>query len=727
MARELIVRLEVQDGGAVAKLAQAEGGIQRVERAAASAAPALSPVSKQLGGVAVAAEQAGTKLTSTGGMFSKATGIMGSALSGLATGAAAGLVLGLVDKLGGMASQFMETSSKIMDLSEKLHVSTDAVQRWQFAVDQTGGSMAALSTSAILLFKNLAGGKDSIKGAVEDLGLNFDTLRQMAPEKALEAVANALGSMQDPMEQARLGVLLMGRSFATNLPAMTEGLTKLGDEAQKAGAVMSGQAVKGGDALGDALGKLGDVGLTLLSTVLTPFLPVLSDLAEILVVVLGPFSKLLEFVLKPVGIALSIVGDYLKYVIGTFTDLAKPLEATSVGFGIMWAWLHDKLEPVLGPVIGLIESLGKMVWEMGKLWFAINEKIVESVIKMVTPVIMWLVDKLKPVFGPIITVIELLAKAYFAMSEKAVLAVKNLYEGVVLWLVNKFGFVVTSVKGAVDKVTGFFHDLYEKVVGHSYVPDMIEGIGAEFAKLDGKMVTPASAATATVTGLFSDMSKQTQGYITDFLHAASGGVEGLKKYASDFARDFVSTTLDILVPGLGQIFAAAWPLIEKSLGLIWSGVKHFFSALWDGIKGIGHAIGSLFSDTNPAKGLRAAFLAEQPKRPGTATSSGSDFFDDGPFSGFGPDGPMITPDLGFRNGTNGRFLDFGAGTPVTLHGFERVQTLKEAHDGGIDYEKLADAVARAVQSRPPTIYLDGKQVSRNQVRHTPRVLRLAGI
>lgn len=68
---------------------------------------------------------------------------------------------------------------------------------------------------------------------------------------------------------------------------------------------------------------------------------------------------------------------------------------------------------------------------------------------------------------------------------------------------------------------------------------------------------------------------------------------------------------------------------------------------------------------------------------------------------------------GFANGTGGRFLDFGMGTPVVLHGRERVVTEREA-----------------ASSQPITINLtttlDGRVVARNQMRYLPSELALAG-
>ena len=71
---------------------------------------------------------------------------------------------------------------------------------------------------------------------------------------------------------------------------------------------------------------------------------------------------------------------------------------------------------------------------------------------------------------------------------------------------------------------------------------------------------------------------------------------------------------------------------------------------------------------------------------------------------------------GFASGTGGRYLNFGAGTAVMLHGKERVMTEAEGRQGG-----GAPVIITVISQ------LDGREVARNQVRHLPSQLALAGL
>jgi len=143
---------------------------------------------------------------------------------------------------------------------------------------------------------------------------------------------------------------------------------------------------------------------------------------------------------------------------------------------------------------------------------------------------------------------------------------KMAYEGVKEWLLDKFQAVVDGIGAKVGQVSDFFKDMYQKVVGGSYVPDMIIGISTEFAKLDAFMMTPAQVATNYVSGLFHELSDKVQETVSGMLSGV-GGMFGsfLQAVLPGFAGALMGGLADIAMKGL------AW-LGNK----IWSGIKSIF-------------------------------------------------------------------------------------------------------------------------------------------------------
>ena len=105
-------------------------------------------------------------------------------------------------------------------------------------------------------------------------------------------------------------------------------------------------------------------------------------------------------------------------------------------------------------------------------------------------------------------VVKTVINAFSALFSGVMPWVKKTWEGVKLWLVDKFATIVKAVGEKVQAVAGFFKHLWDAVVGHSYVPDMVDGIRDEFARLDEVMVKPALAATAKVNAAFKSVADQ---------------------------------------------------------------------------------------------------------------------------------------------------------------------------------------------------------------------------
>lgn len=97
--------------------------------------------------------------------------------------------------------------------------------------------------------------------------------------------------------------------------------------------------------------------------------------------------------------------------------------------------------------------------------------------------------------------------------------VRKMVQGVAQWLTGRLFDVLNGVISKVKTVSDAFFKLYDAVVGHSYVPDMVEGIAVWMAKLDAGMVQPARNATAAAKDAFQklrdDVAVIMEGLLTD--------------------------------------------------------------------------------------------------------------------------------------------------------------------------------------------------------------------
>lgn len=89
-------------------------------------------------------------------------------------------------------------------------------------------------------------------------------------------------------------------------------------------------------------------------------------------------------------------------------------------------------------------------------------------------------------------------------------AVMALVRGIDDWLGGKLTATWNRLKVKIDEVTGWFRGMYDAVVGHSYVPDMVDGIERQMARLDAVLAEPAKKATKKAADAFKDLATEVQ-------------------------------------------------------------------------------------------------------------------------------------------------------------------------------------------------------------------------
>lgn len=110
---------------------------------------------------------------------------------------------------------------------------------------------------------------------------------------------------------------------------------------------------------------------------------------------------------------------------------------------------------------------------------------------------------------------------WYAFRDKVVGAVGDMVSGIASALTNRLNAVWNSVTKKIDYIGNKFKWLYDVVVGHSYVPDMVDEIGAQMARLDALMVDPAISATAKTAESFRALQESTKGLLDRLFPEAS--------------------------------------------------------------------------------------------------------------------------------------------------------------------------------------------------------------
>lgn len=191
---------------------------------------------------------------------SKFSKVASMALTALSVGA----IAGVTKKILSMAQSSATALDRVDKMSQKINISRQSFQEWDFILSQSGASVDGLQMSVKTLANAASGARDGTKEYSDE----FDRLRISATDtngnlKDSETLFNevflALSDMKDETQRTATASKLLGRSATELAPAMNAGadsIENMRNQAHDLGLVMSDDAVDAGVALTDSIDQL---------------------------------------------------------------------------------------------------------------------------------------------------------------------------------------------------------------------------------------------------------------------------------------------------------------------------------------------------------------------------------------------------------------------------------------------------------------------------------------
>lgn len=236
-------------------------------------------------------------------------------------------VTGAATALTGFALEVGDQLDRLNDVAQRTGIGVEALQGYGAAAKLAGTDVETFARSLQKLTLNIGQAADNEKQqkAFADLGLVFDELRQKSPTEQFEAVADAISKVTDPAERAAAAVSVFGKTGIELGPLFSEGpgaLTKMREEAEKLGQVVSQEAVEN-------IGRMNDAFDRVSGTIRGLVGQILGELA-------GPIATIAEDLLQivqqagPQQIAQNVAQgllDFIKLAGNAFFKLAQFIEA----------------------------------------------------------------------------------------------------------------------------------------------------------------------------------------------------------------------------------------------------------------------------------------------------------------------------------------------------------------------------------------------------------------
>ena len=263
--------------------------------------------------------------------------------------------------LFGATKYFSKFGDDIAKMSKRTGVSVEALSELSFVASQSGLEFETLENGIRKMQKSITDAGQGTKTAVDtlkELGVTFESIKELTPESQLKLFADKLAGIKDPTKKAGIAMELFGRSGTALLPMFEQGaagIEKLQAEARKLGLTLSSQDALAAETLNDALDKLWRTVKMGYARIGQALAPVITDLSERMALVIGNISKWIKanpgliksiaymaaglvaggLALMTFGTALTVVGSLIGKTVTVLKMIGSIISAITTPIGLV--------------------------------------------------------------------------------------------------------------------------------------------------------------------------------------------------------------------------------------------------------------------------------------------------------------------------------------------------------------------------------------------------------
>ncbi len=399
-------------------------------------------VFKLFGSILVDSSKAQESISKTEG---KADGLGKKLGNGIKTAAKWGAAIGAGAAaagaaLFGMANKAAGATDRIDKLSQKIGISRQGFQEWEYILSQSGTDIDKLQVGLKTMVQRMdetARGVGQGARMFEQLGVSVtdNTGAMKSQEQVFEETVRALQGMPEGAEKSRLAFELFGKAGTELMPMLnssSESIDELKQKANDLGLVISDDAVDAGVIFTDTLDSLKrsfgavatNIGATLMPMFITLADWIILHMPEIQAVIQAFFDNIKLFIAElqafwdehgeQISRAVSIVWEHIKEAVESAMKIIKG--AIDLVMGIIsgdWerVWngfkailegafelIEKALDIALNALVGILKGATRLFFNAGKAMFQGvwdgMKSVWSSITNWVNDKVKWLTDKL---------------------------------------------------------------------------------------------------------------------------------------------------------------------------------------------------------------------------------------------------------------------------------------------------------------------------------------------
>lgn len=604
-------------------------GMIEVARATVTLVPNMAgsqgEITSQLTGVAKeASAKAGEEGGSEFGSKFAAALKAGAAAIGAALTAATAAAVATGAAFLNAASEVSVLGDTIDKESQKMNMSAEAYQEWDFILQHAGSSIEGMKTS----MRKLTTAAEEGNEAFTALGISQDELANMTPEEVWSRTIEALQNVEDESERTVLASQLLGRGATELAPLFNmtaEETEALREQVHDLGGVMDDEAVAAAAAYQDELQNMKTAFKGLKISLMSQFLPgltqVMHGLADLFAgnggiedireglnsVVTNITSVAPQFFEVAETIVLSLlegfapmlpsltsaIFDFIDQGIVTFTRMVPQLTPViTTGLQRVGQALFNSLPTLLR---GLIEMTQGIV-----TWLASGNNVgmlVDGIMQLCAILAESMADALPILLPAIVNIVSQIAQSLtdpqnLGMILNAVLLVVG---AVVVALANSLpeigGLIVETLRNLGQILTNFLTFA---------VPLVENGIAA----IVGLVQSWRASVTNSIVNLVNNVQTRISNWLTNLRNSFTNAFNAIRERVSNVVsniRGFVDRCVSTLQSLPSQVITIGRDLVRG----LWNGISDKVDWVVDRIRGMGtritNAIKRVFGIASPSK------------------------------------------------------------------------------------------------------------------------------
>ncbi|MFI2757837.1 transglycosylase SLT domain-containing protein [Streptomyces echinatus] len=372
---------------------------------------------------------------------------------------------------------------------------------------------------------------------------------------------------------------VMGTIAKTVAPLLGTALKFVGQIFEKLGPPIETIVKALGDALKPVIDALGPVLVILADAVgkilvaISPLIPVIGELLASALKPLGPVFAVIGKVIEKLAPVIATVADALGPILTPIIEgLGKILGDLVTQYADVFLQILQELAPVLPQLVPPLVDMGK---SLGNLLLAIAP-LLPQIMLLTTQFVTQLLPAILPLLPPLLQLVDLLVRLAVWTIQKIVLpAVQGLID-FVKDMGRKLQPFIDAVKHVTEWIAEKFQWLYDKLVGHSIIPDLIKKIRDWF-----------NTGKRWIKDIWNAVWDNTIGRAVDGAKTVGEKVSGFARGVRDRfgdAKRWVSEKWNGLWSGVAGTVTSMRKTIEGRVRDFKDGVVGFFQKAIDGIK-----------------------------------------------------------------------------------------------------------------------------------------------